>query len=150
MIDFVWFPWVKDCIACGGSAILPHLFHLISLILKMFRLNLFIWDTTCAHFTVSCMVLTFHCPIFSHAFGENSFIGGLGVIRCLSQRSDRAGWFVRVLISVSVARNLLRDGVASPTPNPQLGGPGFFLGVFLTSNSGYLEAPDTRLSPLCL
>ena len=42
------------------------------------------------------------------------------------------------------------DGVASPKPNPKLGGPGFSVGFSfpLATGSGYLEAPDTCLSPL--
>ena len=67
----------------------PQEFHLISLTPRILIPYLCISLITWAHLPVSNNVLTFHCPIFTHAFGDSNFIGGLCVILCFARCSNR-------------------------------------------------------------
>ena len=114
----------------------PQEFHLISLTPRILIPYLCISLITCAHLPVSNIVRTLHCPIFTHAFGNSNFVGGLCVIRCFARCSNqvltsftpasRQGAVV-VLVSVSVINSIFWERVISPPPNPQPGGPGAVL-----------------------
>ena len=120
---------------------LPQEFHLISLTPKILIPYLCISFTTWAHLPVSNNVLTFHCPIFTHAFGDSNLIGSLCVILCFARCSNRVlalctpasrQGAVVTLISVSVISFFFRERVISPLPNPQPGGPGAVLRLVST------------------
>ena len=129
--------------------ILSHSLHLILLVPRMSSLNLYISETNCAHFPVSYMVLTFHRPIFTHAFGESSSIGGLAVICCLSQRSD---WIFRLICnSISFrfcsAKISYGLGLLAPRPTPNLEGQVLYSsGPSLGTCPAWLNVWETEVS----
>ena len=67
---------------------LPQEFYLISLTPRILTPCLCISLITWAHLPVSNNALTFHCSIFTHAFGDSNFIGGWCVILCFARCSN--------------------------------------------------------------
>ena len=47
------------------------------------------WGLPLFRLPVPNNVLTFHCPILAHAFGDSNFIGGLCIILCFVRCSNR-------------------------------------------------------------
>ena len=80
MIDF-WFTWVKDCLTCSGyhltTSVPPHSTDTYNGQVESLHLRYY-------QYALPCFMHAPNISLPNDAFGEKSFISGLGIICCLS------------------------------------------------------------------